>query len=169
VKSVAAVVAFMAAFLPRSPAAPATVALKSDPVNVQLSGSQAAAWSKAALAALKAPATSANVKTMEDWFLNEGTPHDNNNPLNLQTPYGGSKTSTANRDPASDHIQAYPTPGDFVHAFALEMEKGSYGAIVDALRAGRGLEKPDAATKHELKLYSGGGYSTIPAGYCPCS
>jgi hypothetical protein len=30
---------------------------------------------------------------MVDWFANEGTPHDLNNPLNLQTPYGGSTTS----------------------------------------------------------------------------
>jgi hypothetical protein len=35
---------------------------------------------------------------MADWFDNEGTPHDLNNPLNLQTPYGGSAGEEAVED-----------------------------------------------------------------------
>lgn len=137
------------------------------PVNTALTGSAAIAWGKAALVALGAPATRANVRTMVDWFANEGTPHDFNNPLNLQTPYGGSVTSTADGDPASIHIQAYPAPADFAAAFPLEMNSGSYPAIVAALKAGTGLEGP-AATHEiaaELLLYSGEGYDSIPAAY----
>jgi hypothetical protein len=104
---------------------------------------------------------------MVDWFANEGTPHDLNNPLNLQTPYGGSTVSTADGDPVSVGIQAYPTPADFVAAFPIEMNKGSYPAIVAALKAGTGLE--GSAASHEiaaeLSVYSGGGYDTIPAAY----
>jgi hypothetical protein len=135
------------------------------PVNTALAGSEAIAWARAALAALGAPETTANVQTMVDWFANEGTPHDFNNPLNLQTPYGGSTVSTADGDPPSVGIQAYPSPADFVAAFPIEMNKGSYPAIVAALKAGTGLEG-SAATPQiaaELAVYSGGGYNSIPA------
>ncbi len=137
------------------------------PVNTPLTGSAAIAWADAALAALGAPTTSANVRTMVDWFTNEGTPHDLNNPLNLQTPYGGSAVSTADGDPPADHIQAYPTPADFVAAFPIELNNGSYPAIVAALKAGAGLEGSAASSEiaSELSLYSGGGYSSIPAAY----
>jgi hypothetical protein len=137
------------------------------PVNTALTGSAAIAWADAALDALGAPTTPANVKTMVDWFANEGTPHDLNNPLNLQTPYDGSTTSTADGDPASVHIQAYPTPADFVAAFPIEMNNGSYPAIVAALKAGTGLEGRAASRQisSELWLYSGGGYNSIPAPY----
>jgi hypothetical protein len=137
------------------------------PLNAALTGKAAAAWADAALAALGAPATSANVQTMRDWFANEGTPHNPNNPLNLQTPYGGSTVSTADGDPAADGIQAYRTPADFVAAFPIEMNKGSYGAIVAALKAGTGLEGSAATPEiaSELSVYSGGGYNSIPAAY----
>jgi hypothetical protein len=102
---------------------------------------------------------------MVDWFANEGTPHNLNNPLNLQTPFGGSTVSTADGDPPSDGIQAYPTPADFVGAFPLEMKNGSYPAIVAALKAGKGLEGSAATSEiaSELAVYSGDGYTSIPA------
>jgi len=137
------------------------------PVHTALKGREAVAWADAALVALGAPRTSMNVQTMVDWFANEGTPHDLNNPLNLQTPYGGSKVSTANGSTPDARIQAYPSPADFVAAFPREMKKGSYPAIVSALKAGKGLEG-SAATHEiasELWVYSGGGYDTIPAAY----
>jgi hypothetical protein len=137
------------------------------PVRTALTGSEAIAWADAALAALGAPTTTANVRTMVDWFANEGTPHNLNNPLNLQTPYGGSIVSTADGDPVSDGIQAYTTPAGFVAAFPIEMKNGSYPAIVEALKAGTGLEG-SAATPEiaaELSAYSGGGYNSIPAAY----
>ena len=135
------------------------------PVNTALTGREAVTWADAALVALGAPRTTANVHTMVDWFANEGTPHDLNNPLNLQTPYGGSTVSTADGDPVSVGIQAYPTPADFVAAFPIEMNNGSYPAIVAALKAGTGLEGSAATSEiiAELSLYSGGGYDSIPA------
>jgi hypothetical protein len=135
------------------------------PVNTALAGSEAIAWARAALSALGAPGTAANVQTMVDWFANEGTPHDLNNPLNLQTPYGGSTVSTANGSSPSIHIQAYPSPADFVAAFPMEMNKGGYPAIVAALKAGTGLEGSATTSQiaQELAVYSGGGYDSIPA------
>jgi len=144
---------------------PAASSLTELPVGTALTGSAAVAWADATLTALGAPTTSANVQTMVDWFANEGTPHDLNNPLNLQTPYGGSTESTADGSPVSAGIQAYPSPADFVAAFPIEMNNGSYPAIVAALKAGTGLEG-SAATPEigaELSLYSGGGYDSIPA------
>jgi hypothetical protein len=110
-----------------------TSSLQDLQVNTELTGSQAQGWAKAALAALGAPATSANVQTMLDWFSNEGTPHDYNNPLNLNVPYGGSTTSTADGDPPDVHVQSYPTPADFAAAFAIEIgDNPSYPAITAA-------------------------------------
>lgn len=151
----------------KPPASDSGSSLAELPVNTALTGSAAIAWADAALVALGAPTTSANVQTMVDWFANEGTPHDLNNPLNLETPYGGSTTSTADGDPPAVHIQAYPAPAGFVAAFPIEMNNGSYPAIVAALKAGTGLEGSAASSEiaAELLLYSGGGYSSIPAAY----
>ena len=141
--------------------------LQPSPVNVQLRGAQADAWSRAALAALGAPANGRNLQTMRDWYLNEGVPHNYNNPLNLQTPYGGSWAATEDGDPLSIHIQHYPLPVDFVLAFPREM--AAYPAITARLRAGAGLEgNVGRDVRQELWNYSGNGYDSIPAAYCPC-
>lgn len=146
------------------------IRLRPDPVNTQLTGSQAISWAKAALTALGAPLTTADVTTMTTWFRNEGVPHDYDNPLNLCTPYNGSVTSTADGDPPSDHIQAYRTPQDFVHAFTMEMRTGynghAYSYIVADLESGRGMiGDHSAGLRNDLMEYSGGGYDSIPAAY----
>lgn len=147
-----------------APAAPAHLATLG--INTELTGARAGRWARRALRALGAPRTAANIQTMRDWFSNEGTPHDLNNPLNLQTPHGGSTVSTADNDPPEDRIQAYPHPSDFFAAFPVEMTSGSYNAIVANLRAGRGLEGSAATSEiaSELQVYSGNGYGSIPAG-----
>ena len=65
----------------------------------------------------------------------------------------------------SDGIQAYPSPADFVAAFPIEMDNGSYPAIVAAFKAGTGMEGSAATPEiaSELSVYSGGGYNGIPA------
>ena len=134
------------------------------PINTELTGSAAQAWADQALSALGAPADSANVQTMVDWFANEGIPHALNNPLNLQTPEGGSTVSTDSGADPSAGIQAYPSPADFVAAFPAEMNNGSYPAIVAALKSGQGLEgNTSGEIQNELNIYSGGGYDSIPA------
>lgn len=144
--------------------------LKTDAVHTELSGAQAQLWAKAALKALHAPQTRANVTTMVLWFANEGEPHDLNNPLNLITHYGGSYDQDATGDP---QIQAYPSPQDFPPAFNREMlkggpdENGDYSYIVAALRSGHGFtENTSWGIENDLSLYSGGGYDTVPAWYC---
>ena len=137
------------------------------PIDTALTGSTARSWGEEALGALDVPTTAANVQTMVDWFANEGVPHNYNNPLNLQTPFGGSQTSTAAGAPARERIQAYPTPSDFIYAFPIEMNNGSYPAIVESLKTGRGLEGSAATSTiaDELLVYSGNGYDSIPAWY----
>lgn len=137
-------------------------------INDEATGAVGTAWADAVLKAMDAPPTSANVQTMLGWFANEGTPHDLNNPLNSNVPYGGSTVSTANGNPASDRIQAYPTPEDGVMGIAEQFTTAaggdaSYPAITAALRAGTGLEGSAATSEiaSELSIYSGGGYDSI--------
>lgn len=155
--------------------------MKTDGVHTQLKGSQEKIWAESSLKALGAPLTKANLATMYDWFLNEGTPHNYNNPLNLNTSYGGSWSSTEDGDPLADHIQHYPSPKDFPPAFNLQLRKhgpdwpggkgpGEYYYIITALKSGKGMiGNHSAGLKYDLSEYSGGGYNSIPAAYCPCS
>lgn len=146
--------------------------MKPDPVNSSMTPAQRVIWAKAALADLEVPVTAANVQTMVDWFANEGTPHDYDNPLNLQTYYGHSYDQDVTGDPV---LQAYPVPQDFPHAFGREMRHGgpdagsAYVYIIRALRSGKGMiGNRTRGVEQDLLIYSGGGYDTIPAWYCPC-
>lgn len=139
------------------------------PVHTPLHEPQAGAWSRAALRVLGAPATVANLKTMYDWYQNEYIPHNYNNPLNLQEPYGGSWAASEDGDPiVPAHIQHYRTPNDFTHGFVIQMHNPSYPEILSDLMAGRGLENGTPELRSELSTYSGNGYDSIPASYCPC-
>ncbi len=136
------------------------------PENSEPTGTEGVDWAECALDNLGAPLTIANIQTLTTWFLNEGTPHDPNNPLNLQTPYGGSTVSTADGDPASVGIEAYPTPADFGAAFALEMQNPSYPTMLSDLKSGAGmLNSTNSALESQLQVYSGNGYDSIPAAY----
>jgi hypothetical protein len=128
-------------------------------------------WGKAVLTATGSPSSKANVITMVDWFFNEGDnpPHGLNNPLNSNVPFGGSSGS------GPDDIQNYPSPYAGVRGIANQFVtiaggSQSYTAILANLRAGEGLEGKAATPKiaSELKVYSGNGYNSIPAAYCPC-
>jgi hypothetical protein len=124
-------------------------------------------WAEAELTALAAPETSANIKTLEDWFLNEGNNpvHGKNNPLNSNVRYGGS-TSFGPND------QNYKTPTYGIYGMANQFTtvaggSQSYTAILANLRSGIGLLGTQSwKVKAELKVYSGGGYNSIPAAYC---
>lgn len=140
--------------------------LPSDPITTQLEGTDAVEWAEACLQALNDPTTSANIQTITTWFLNEATPHDLNNPINLYTAYGGSTDSTADGGKVSDNDQAYPIPADFVAAFAIQMQDGDNPQIVADFKSGAGfINSTNQSIKTELSDYSGGGYDSIPASY----
>ena len=154
-------------------------ALPGMPVNTLAgNGALGTEWADAILTDMNAPLTAANVQTMIDWFANEGIPHDLNNPMNSNTPYGGSVVSDADGDPTSDNIQAYPTALAGAQGEANNLLGGpgtssgnSYTAIVANLQAGIGLEgsAANSTIAQELLVYSGTGYDSIPAAYCPCA
>lgn len=161
--------------IPFSPSASAGVHLNNLGVHRELSGHEATLWARKYLWYLGAPRTNANIRTMVAWFDNEGTPRCFNNPLGLQTSEAGSHTCTSNGDPTADHIQAYPRPYLSAQAFKREMlhggpdNNGDYHRIVSDLRSGHGMIGDHSnALRYDLSQYSGGGYESIPAAYCPC-
>jgi len=126
-------------------------------------GANQLAWSEAILAALGAPATSADIESLGYWMQNEaGSPPSGlvgaNNPINVSEPgYGGTPMR------AEGHgyfLYSYPTPQAGIAATVAYLENGTYGGIVAALRAGSGLGLP--SLRPEFLVYSGGGYSTVP-------
>jgi hypothetical protein len=141
--------------------------------EVLMTGTLAVAWGCAALEALHDPLTPANVQTMWAWMDNEGVPHDPNNPLNFNFPAGGSTVSgAAGGDAVGSHIQAYSTPADWAQAAVEEIGGDpSFTLIASDLKAGVGLEGGESTSdlRAELEVYSGNGYDSIPAAYCPCN
>jgi hypothetical protein len=141
--------------------------------DVLMTGTLAVAWGCAALEALHDPLSAANVTTMWAWMDNEGVPHDPNNPMNFNFPAGGSTVSgAAGGNAVASHIQAYPTPADWAKAAVEEIGGDpSFTLIASDLKAGNGLEGSEETPElqAELGVYSGGGYDSIPAQYCPCN
>jgi hypothetical protein len=141
--------------------------------DVLMTGTLAVAWGCAALEALHDPLSAANVTTMWAWMDNEGVPHDPNNPMNFNFPAGGSAVSgAAGGNAVASHIQAYPTPADWAKAAVEEIGGDpSFTLIASDLKVGSGLEGSEATPElqAELGVYSGGGYDSIPAQYCPCN
>jgi len=170
-----AVILSLVFIVPSATSASARVHLRNLGVNRELSGHEARLWAKKYLWYLGAPRTNANIRTMVAWFDNEGTPRCPNNPLGLQTHEPGSHVCTANGDPTEDRIQAYPRPYLSAKAFRREMlhggpdNNGDYHRIVRDLRSGHGMiGDHSGALRYDLEQYSGNGYDSIPAAYCPC-
>jgi len=120
------------------------------------SGSEKAYFS-AMLKDIGAPATKANLETMYEWAKAEepGFPPQTVggyawNPLNIKNFVTGG-------------FESYPSSSDGAHGTAAFMLMNNYGAIVDALRSGKGLiGNSDPNVASELSAWSGGGYHSIP-------
>ena len=125
------------------------------PQSTALHGAGATVWAAAILAALKAPATAANLSSLTNWFGHEGG-GGANNPLNTTLHTTGS-TGSIN----SAGVQNYSSPAAGVTATAKTLLGGGYNAIVAALRAGVGLSNGDGQVASELSTWSGGGYSSV--------
>jgi hypothetical protein len=114
-------------------------------------------FAAAVLSGIGAPATSANVSSIESWIGREGG-GGANNPLNTTFPLGGSTALAGN----PDGVQNYPTYADGVDATVSTLENGSYGDILLLLRSGAGLCGRQLAG---LATWSGGvangGYSEV--------
>jgi hypothetical protein len=106
---------------------------------------------------LGAPATAANVTSMQGWILRETPwpPAAENNPMNTTLPESGS--TPFNFLPGGGSVQNYPTATEGAAANASTIASGSYPQIAADLRAGVGLCS-DPATAGEFLTWSGGGY-----------
>jgi hypothetical protein len=105
----------------------------------------------AVLGGIGAPATPANVSSIESWIGREGG-GGANNPLNSTYPIGGSTSFNG------VGVQTYPTYADGVDATVRTLENGDYGDILLLLRSGGGL---CGHTLAGLSTWSGGGYSEV--------
>ena len=106
------------------------------------------------LKAIGAPATSANIQSIEDWAAREGG-GGANNPLNTTLVTAGSTGAINNAG-----VQNYANAGDGVTATAQTL--GGYPAIVAALRSGGGIAgSTSSAVASELSEWSGGGYTSV--------
>lgn len=107
------------------------------------------------LAGLGAPASAANLASMNNWFAHEGTKAQNNPMATTQREPGSTNFNT------QGPVQNYPTEALGVKATVTTLENGLYPAIIMALRAGQGLNPGNSQTQSELRTWSGGGYSSV--------
>lgn len=108
-------------------------------------------FASAVLSGIGAPATAANVSSIESWIGREGG-GGANNLLNTTYPLGGSTSFNG------IGVQNYPTYADGVDATVRTLENGAYGDILLLLRSGGGLCGHQLAG---LSTWSGGGYSEV--------
>jgi hypothetical protein len=125
--------------------------------NIQLlsqggsSGRFGSAFAKSVLATIHAPATPANVASIEAWARREGG-GGTNNPLNTTLSMPGAT------DFNSVGVKNYSSMGVGILATAQTLLGGGYSDIVAALRSGNGL---CGRSFSGLSTWSGGGYSSV--------
>lgn len=136
-------------------AAPRTTATQAAPVT---SGSETAFW-RALLADLGAPATQANLASLDAWL-----PHEEPwpslaqwNPLDSILREPGSWDFNSFGDGL--HVQSYPDASEGAEADAATLANGNYPLIAAALRAGTGLCGYGFAA--EFSTWSDGGYEEV--------
>lgn len=112
-------------------------------------------WAQSLLSALGAPATAANLSSVEEWIAREGdfSAAGHNNPLNTTLVTSG---STGDFNGAG--VQNYGTEAEGIAATVKTLESGAYSDILLLLRGGTGLASGAAAG---LEKWSGGAYSSV--------
>lgn len=120
-------------------------------------------WIKAFLGDLKAPASAANISSVQAWISHEkpaGQPLQWNNPLNIGTP-GSDSAGRTGTYPVGPGIAMYDTPASGAHADAGFILKNGYTQILSQLQGGKGLR---TGAGSDLSRWSGGGYSSLAQG-----
>lgn len=134
------------------------------PVPTAPGGPGLAGYMSAVLKGIGAPATAANMSTMNIWSTRDegfrwpGGPNAGGhfNPLNSTQP----AANTTNYN--SDGVKNYPTEAEGIGATIATLKNGFYPGIISGLKAGKGLSGT-GPWNSELLKWSGNGYSTIPA------
>jgi hypothetical protein len=111
------------------------------------------AFIRAVLADLGAPATTADITSLADWFPHEGTAAANN-PMATTMDAPGATTFNY------DGVKNYPTAAEGAEATARTLDDGRYPGIAAALKSGRGL-CGDTSLAGEFLTWSGNGYSGV--------
>ena len=127
-------------------------------VTAAVTGGSEEAFMTAALADLGAPATAANIGSLEAWVQHETPwpPVAAFNPMNTTLTAPGSWNF--NTFDGNLHVQAYPSAAEGAQANAQTLENG-YPGIVSALRGGGGICGGGFAG--EFSKWSGGGYEEV--------
>lgn len=105
----------------------------------------------AVLKGIGAPATAANVRSIEAWVAREGG-GGKNNPLNTTEQMPGSTTFN------SVGVQNYPSPAEGVAATVKTLNNGLYGDLLQAFDSGKGLL---GRIFTGLSRWSGNGYNSV--------
>ena len=111
-------------------------------------------WIKSVLSGIGAPATQANITSLENWIAHEGPygTQGGNNPLNTELPIPGSTSFNGLA------VQNYPTAAEGISVTVETLLSGAYGDILMLLRSGQGL---CGHSLSGLSTWSGGGYSSV--------
>jgi hypothetical protein len=135
--------------------APARATQASPAVATVADGSETAFW-RAMLADLGAPATQANLASLDAWLPHEQPwpPLARWNPLDSILTEPGSWNF--NSFGGGLHVQSYPAAAEGAEADAATLAGGNYPSILAALRSGSGV--CGAGFAAEFGLWSGGGY-----------
>lgn len=111
-------------------------------------------WIRSFLAAVSAPATAANIRSVSAWIGHEGDfATSGNNPLNTTQ---ANSDSIGTKNPVG--VQIFRTPSGGVNANATALLNGRYGDILMFLRSGQGF---CGQSLQGLSVWSGGGYSSV--------
>lgn len=123
------------------------------PAAVPVTGSGAAAFIRAVLADLGAPATAADISSLAAWFPHEATAALNN-PMATTMPAPGATVFNG------AGVKDYPTASEGAAATARTLADGRYPLILSALMSGRGL-CGDTSLSGEFLTWSGNGYAEV--------
>jgi hypothetical protein len=140
------------------------VPARARPGEAPVRGPGEAAFIQAVLTDLHAPATSANVASVEAWVRHETSwpPAAANNPLNSTLPEPGSTVFNTITLAGGGviHVQNYPDAAEGAAATAATIANGNYPHITAGLDDGTGL-CADAAAAADFATWSGNGYSAV--------
>jgi hypothetical protein len=150
---IAVIGGFLASYVSSHHSASAATGSSAGIGTVPVTSSTSAAFIKAVLADLGAPASRADIGSLASWFPHEGTAAAYN-PMASTLREPGSTTFNY------DGVQNYVSAAQGAHATADTLANGLYPGIVAALRSGRGL-CGNLNLAAEFLRWSGGGYSRV--------
>lgn len=123
------------------------------------SNSSKIAWTTALLTAIGAPATAANIKSVNSWIDKESVyPGNGHNTGGLFNPLNTTRTASGATDYNSVGVKNYVSEAQGLSATVATLLQSNYTDVVNALRSGNGL---CGQSFQGLLTWSGNGYSRV--------